>query len=60
MAGRLSTTWFKLGDPFPIHITYITVWVDDAGGVHFLDDVYKCGHQISNEALDKRNLAPVD
>jgi murein L,D-transpeptidase YcbB/YkuD len=30
----------KLPTPIPVHIVYLTSWVDDKGGVHFADDVY--------------------
>lgn len=30
-----------LGAPVPVHIVYFTVWVDPAGAVQFLDDVYR-------------------
>jgi murein L,D-transpeptidase YcbB/YkuD len=30
----------KLREPIPVHIVYFTVWVDEAGGIHFQPDVY--------------------
>jgi murein L,D-transpeptidase YcbB/YkuD len=30
----------KLREPIPVHIVYLTAWVDDKGGLHFEDDVY--------------------
>ena len=30
----------KLGDKIPVHIVYMTAWVDEQGGLHFADDVY--------------------
>ena len=30
----------KLSQPIPVHIVYMTAWVDDNGGLHFQDDVY--------------------
>jgi murein L,D-transpeptidase YcbB/YkuD len=30
----------KLKEPIPVHIVYFTVWVDEAGGIHFQPDVY--------------------
>jgi len=30
----------KLGKPIPVHIVYLTSWVDDKGGMHFADDIY--------------------
>jgi L,D-transpeptidase YcbB len=33
----------KLGAPIPIHLTYFTAWVDDAGKLHTAPDIY--GHE---------------
>jgi murein L,D-transpeptidase YcbB/YkuD len=30
----------KLPKPLPIHLMYLTAWVDPNGGLHFRDDVY--------------------
>jgi murein L,D-transpeptidase YcbB/YkuD len=30
----------KLRQPIPVHIVYMTAWVDEQGGLHFEDDVY--------------------
>jgi murein L,D-transpeptidase YcbB/YkuD len=30
----------KLRQPIPVHIIYMTAWVDEQGGLHFEDDVY--------------------
>jgi murein L,D-transpeptidase YcbB/YkuD len=30
----------KLAQPIPVHIIYMTAWVDERGGLHFADDVY--------------------
>jgi murein L,D-transpeptidase YcbB/YkuD len=30
----------KLTSPIPVHIVYMTAWVDERGGLHFEDDVY--------------------
>lgn len=32
----------RLSEPIPVHILYFTAWVDEAGAIHFRDDVY--GH----------------
>lgn len=34
--------WIELETPLPVYILYFTVWVDEAGDVHFRDDLY--GH----------------
>ena len=30
----------KLSEKIPVHIVYMTAWVDERGGLHFEDDVY--------------------
>jgi len=44
-SGKTQTVYLKT--PYPVQLEYLTAWVDDAGIVNFLDDVY--GH-------DKRHL----
>lgn len=39
------TTVISLKKAIPIHLTYITAWVDKAGMLHFWDDVY--GHDLA-------------
>ena len=34
--------YVKLARPVPVSITYLTAWVDDAGALHFEEDIY--GH----------------
>lgn len=29
------------GAPIPVHLTYFTAWVDDAGRTRFFGDVYR-------------------
>lgn len=36
-----KNTYFSLRRPIPIHLTYITAWVDDNGILHFARDIYK-------------------
>jgi L,D-transpeptidase YcbB len=51
------TTSFKLGNPIPIRVTYITVWVDDTGALHFWDDVYNRDHRlVIQKNTEQRNL----
>ncbi len=38
-AGELKT--LRVSEPLPLYLTYWTAWVDDAGVVHFADDVYR-------------------
>jgi L,D-transpeptidase YcbB len=35
-----KTVTIRLQRPIPIHLTYITAWVDKTGVLHFWDDVY--------------------
>lgn len=36
-----QTKYFRLKNPMPIYITYITAWVDEKNRPHFREDVYK-------------------
>ena len=38
--GRGKTRRVELETPIPVHLTYITAWVDEKGLLHFRDDVY--------------------
>lgn len=40
MAGSTTET-VVLKQPVPVHLQYWTVWVDDQGQAHFLDDIYQ-------------------
>ncbi len=40
-ANRKKTKVFKLDKAIPIHITYMTAWVDDQGIINFRPDIYK-------------------
>ena len=47
-------TVVNLAKPLPIHITYLTAWVED-GVVHFRSDVYKHDAKLAN-ALAGRSM----
>jgi murein L,D-transpeptidase YcbB/YkuD len=34
------TNYFRIKNPIPIYLTYVTAWVDDNGVVNFRDDIY--------------------
>ncbi|MDR3477305.1 MAG: L,D-transpeptidase family protein [Gammaproteobacteria bacterium] len=34
------TNYFRIKNPIPIYLTYVTAWVDDTGVVNFRDDIY--------------------
>lgn len=38
---RLRHTPLRLPEPLPVYVLYLPNWVDDAGRVHFRDDVYE-------------------
>ena len=41
VAGQeLKTQLVKLENPVPVHIVYMTAWVDEEGNVHFENDIY--------------------
>ena len=43
----------SLNEHVPVHLVYITAWVDNNGTVHFIKDVYKQDRRLAN-ALKKR------
>lgn len=50
-ALQTGETWrIKLTTPIPIHMVYLTAWVDADGQTHFRDDIY------SLDGLDKQRL----
>lgn len=52
------TTTFQLGHPIPIHITYITAWVDGDGKLHFWDDVYQHDQQLIIQGKNQQEDLP--
>jgi murein L,D-transpeptidase YcbB/YkuD len=42
-----KTTYVKLVRPIPLHIVYMTAWVDEQGVVNFRNDVYKRDPSVS-------------
>ena len=39
--NREKVLYVNLPEPIPIHLVYLTGWVDDEGNVVFYDDIYK-------------------
>lgn len=51
-----ETVSIRLKQAIPIHLTYITAWVDKAGVLHFWDDVYSRDPKLSvaqKESVEK-------
>jgi murein L,D-transpeptidase YcbB/YkuD len=42
-----TESWCTLKEAVPVYIGYFTCWVDDAGILHFYDDVYKRDGRLS-------------
>jgi len=38
----------------PVHISYLTAWVNKDGSVHFRNDVYKRDHALADALLGPR------
>ncbi|WP_374655843.1 murein L,D-transpeptidase [Dongia sp.] len=58
-----KTTLVKLKNPLPVHITYMTAWVDEAGIMQFRKDAYRYDDLPSlpstiTQALVASNAAP--
>lgn len=49
----------SLAEPIPVHITYITSWVDPDGTIHFRDDIYGRDASIIRALEKVRATAPV-
>ncbi len=47
-AKRQQTRVVKLDRPIPVHITYMTAWVDHHGTINFRPDIYKRDSQIAS------------
>jgi murein L,D-transpeptidase YcbB/YkuD len=56
LGGR--TTIIQPGHPIPIHITYITAWVDKNNVLHFWDDVYQHDQQITIQPNNQQRDLP--
>lgn len=50
-----KTKYIKLRTPIPVHITYITAWVDKQGHLHFREDIYKKASANSNASSEPPN-----
>ena len=49
-------TVVTLEEPLPVHITYLTAWVNKDGSVHFRSDVYGRDQRL-RDALDRSRLS---
>jgi L,D-transpeptidase YcbB len=47
--GRRSPRSVRLAEPVPVHLLYVTAWMDEAGVMQFRDDLY--GHDAAHAAL---------
>ena len=48
LANRKRPKALKLVNPVPIHITYMTAWVDEQDVIHFRPDIYKQDRKFAN------------
>lgn len=48
----------KLSDPIPVHLLYMTAWMDDTGRLQFRNDIYHRDHDL-DRALAQRQPAPL-
>lgn len=55
-SGQRQT--IKLKEPIPVHLTYLTAWVNKDGSVHFRDDIY--GRDKRLEAALRRAWTATD
>lgn len=48
----------KLSDPIPVHLLYMTAWMDETGTLQFRNDIYDRDHDL-DLALARRQPAPL-
>lgn len=53
LLDKKETQVVRLSRPIPIHLLYMTAWVDEAGELHFRDDIYDRDHDLA-QALSQR------
>jgi len=41
-----KTVRIKPGEKWPVHLVYMTAWVDDAGQINFYKDIYNKDQQL--------------
>ena len=49
-------TIVRLVEPLPVHITYLTSWVNKDGTVHFRNDIYKRDARLADALLGNRGI----
>ena len=54
-ANRKNTKVFKLDKPVPIHITYLTAWVDNQGILNFRPDIYKRDSHLASTLYNAKH-----
>jgi murein L,D-transpeptidase YcbB/YkuD len=53
---RMEEQWVRLTQPVPVHLMYLTAWVDGSGRAQFRDDIY--GHDAAQgRVLDRVSAA---
>ncbi|MGA6925119.1 MAG: L,D-transpeptidase family protein [Desulfosarcina sp.] len=52
--GETHTIWLK--HPMPVHLVYMTAWVDETGALQFRHDIYDRDQEL-NRALERRRPA---
>jgi L,D-transpeptidase YcbB len=55
-SGKRLVVW--ISNPIPVHLLYMTAWVDDTGILQFRNDIYDRDRDLNN-ALLKRQPAPL-
>ncbi len=51
---QTKESWYTLKHKIPVYIGYFTAWVDDAGVLHFYDDVYKRDDRLAELIFENK------
>lgn len=49
--------WIELTEPLPVYLVYFTSWVDNAGVIHFVEDIYNHDNTLEQRLLNNPNTA---
>ena len=55
--GRQEERWIRLPAPLPVHLVYWTAWADEAGAVHFRDDLYGRDLRMDRALHDRKGIS---